>query len=353
MLLRCSIIGFIVVFCGLAKAQNAPVTSAPDFFGAVPGQITVPVTVTNFTDIGAVSLNLEYDPTVLTFVLGIQNSTINGMFAIGDNALPSGMRRVAIGWFGNAESLPDGASLVDLQFNYLGGTTDLDWFDDGASCEYTDEAYNTLNDVPVACHYRNGIVTSSRCMNLSVYLEGLYSQGTHQMISALGSVPDLCDDGLADNIQVEFRSASDYSNVVFASADISVSMQGIARVLVPASLSNGYYITIRHRNSVATVSAVPVLFSSNIVDYNFTDMASKAYGNNMIRMGEGIWAIYAGDVNQDGFVDTGDMTPVDNDAGNFEYGYLPTDVNGDGFVDTGDMTIIDNNVSGFVGSITP
>jgi hypothetical protein len=44
---------------------------------------------------------------------------------------------------------------------------------------------------------------------------------------------------------------------------------------------------------------------------------------------------------------------VDNGSANFESGYLPTDVNGDGFVDTGDMTIIDNNSAEFVGSATP
>ncbi len=68
---------------------------------------------------------------------------------------------------------------------------------------------------------------------------------------------------------------------------------------------------------------------------------------------DGYYAIYGGDVNQDGSADSGDMTPVDNDAANFESGYLPTDVNGDGSIDSGDMTLIDNNASLFVGSILP
>jgi hypothetical protein len=47
------------------------------------------------------------------------------------------------------------------------------------------------------------------------------------------------------------------------------------------------------------------------------------------------------------------MTPVDNDATNFAMGYLATDINGDGFVDSADMTIIDNNAANFVSAMFP
>lgn len=63
--------------------------------------------------------------------------------------------------------------------------------------------------------------------------------------------------------------------------------------------------------------------------------------------------LYGGDVNQDGMIDTADMTPIDNDAANFISGYLVSDVNGDGIVDTADMTFVDNNSFWFIGSITP
>ena len=44
---------------------------------------------------------------------------------------------------------------------------------------------------------------------------------------------------------------------------------------------------------------------------------------------------------------------IDNDAFNFESGYLPTDVNGDGVVDVADAVFADNNGFNFVGKITP
>jgi hypothetical protein len=89
-----------------------------------------------------------------------------------------------------------------------------------------------------------------------------------------------------------------------------------------------------------------------IINYSF-DNPSKAYGGNLLQMITGQFVIYSGDVNQDGVVDTADMTPIDNDSANYAAGYLDTDVNGDGVIDTADMTIVDNNAAAYVGSITP
>lgn len=338
---------------GIVSAQNGPVTVAGSFFNQTPGQITVPVTVTGFNGIGAISLTLEYDPTVMTYIQGTQNPGLTGFLAIADNALPSGMHRIIFGWFGSAVSLPEGSSLVNLNFNFLGGSTDLIWIDDGSSCEYGDAAYNTLNDSPYECYYVNGIVTSEKKLNLSFLLQGLYDPDAHLMRSPLGFTSGPCSVAIADEVQVELHSADDFSEVVFVSDDCNVKTLGSSGLLVPASHNGSYYIVVRHRNSITTVSAIPVSFAGDVINYDFTDLASKAYGSNMIQMADGKWAFYAGDVNQDGSVDTGDMSPVDNDAGNYATGYLVTDVNGDDVVDTADITLIDNNASIFVGSATP
>ncbi|KAF0193830.1 MAG: hypothetical protein FD166_3636, partial [Bacteroidetes bacterium] len=109
---------------------------------------------------------------------------------------------------------------------------------------------------------------------------------------------------------------------------------------------------IKHRNSIETTTALPLSFAGADIIYNFTTAASQAYGSNLHQAGSN-FVIFGGDVNQDGSVDTGDMTPVDNDAGSFAGGYLNTDINGDGTVDTGDITVIDNNAASFTGKITP
>ena len=66
-----------------------------------------------------------------------------------------------------------------------------------------------------------------------------------------------------------------------------------------------------------------------------------------------LFAIWGGDVNQDGIVDTGDMNPVENESTNVTMGYVAEDVNGDGIVDTGDMNIVENNSTNVIQKITP
>ena len=68
---------------------------------------------------------------------------------------------------------------------------------------------------------------------------------------------------------------------------------------------------------------------------------------------DGKYTIYAGDVNQNGSIDTGDMTPINNDSFNFMGGYLNSDVNGDGTIDTGDMFNVNNNSLNFIGTVHP
>ncbi len=157
--------------------------------------------------------------------------------------------------------------------------------------------------------------------------------------------------GIADEIRVEFRNRFDYADAEYVAEHVPLSTNGTAVIHFPALLSQPYYITIRHRNGLETTTSSPVSFDNETISYSF-DTPAKAYGNNLLLMSDGYYTIYGGDVNQDGSVDTGDMTLVDNDAA-FVSGYLATDVNGDGTIDTGDMTIIDNNAAAFVGSITP
>ena len=55
------------------------------------------------------------------------------------------------------------------------------------------------------------------------------------------------------------------------------------------------------------------------------------------------YAIYGGDVNQDGLIDSDDMAPVENQSASAASGSLFEDANGDGLIDAGDMAIIENN----------
>jgi hypothetical protein len=92
---------------------------------------------------------------------------------------------------------------------------------------------------------------------------------------------------------------------------------------------------------------------SAITNYDFSTAASKAYGNNQVLLEPGIWGFYSADINQDENIDLLDMSLLDIDNMNFEYGYLATDINGDGNVDLLDYPITDLNISNFVYSVHP
>ena len=191
-----------------------------------------------------------------------------------------------------------------------------------------------------------------KTLNLKIFLEGLYSGGG-LMNKAQDNYGDHFGSDTADVVTVELHNAVTYSIVEYTFTNVKLQTDGQASInTVPYIASGSYYITVKHRNSIETTTASPVSFAGNSITYDFSTAASQAYGSNQKNIG-GVYVIYGGDVNQDGYIDTGDMTPVDNDSANFASGYLNTDVNGDGFVDTGDMTIIDNNSAGFVGAVTP
>ncbi len=119
-----------------------------------------------------------------------------------------------------------------------------------------------------------------------------------------------------------------------------------------AILGNSYYLTIHHRNSIETWSATPVVITSQ-GNYNFSNAATKAYGNNLIEVEPGIWAIYSGDINQDENLDLIDLSILEADINNFTIGYIASDINGDGNVDLLDAAPVENNVNGFIFSAHP
>ena len=152
------------------------------------------------------------------------------------------------------------------------------------------------------------------------------------------------------------HDALNYSILVYTASSVNLDVNGNALIggsaVIPGNLNASYFITIKHRNSIETTSAFPVSFAGSTISYSF-DAPSKAFASNLKPMPGGVYAIFGGDVNQDGFVDSSDMISVDNDVRFFATGYISTDVNGDGLIDSTDMILIDYNSKDFVGSILP
>jgi len=80
---------------------------------------------------------------------------------------------------------------------------------------------------------------------------------------------------------------------------------------------------------------------------------NNAYADNQVEVEPGIFAIFSGDLNQDGYIDPFDYTILEIDNLAFAYGYVVSDLNGDGFVDPYDYVIFEKNNLNFVSSIHP
>lgn len=139
-------------------SQNAPVTTCSTISGAIAGTvISVPVTVTGFINVGAISLTIDYNYTVMQFVESIPHASLGG-FISGDSDQGDGIHRITMGWFGSGTTLSDGSAIITLNFNYSGGNSLVSWFENGSSCEYANANGTVLNDSPVADYYINGYV---------------------------------------------------------------------------------------------------------------------------------------------------------------------------------------------------
>ena len=191
-----------------------------------------------------------------------------------------------------------------------------------------------------------------KAVNLTLLLEGLYA-GNGTMNAAKDENGVHWGAFIADKIIVELHNASDFTTLEYFVPNVDLSTDGNATLTIPNIYNGTYYIAVKHRNSITTVSAAPVSFAGSVISYNFTDNAGKAYGNNLLMMVDGKYTIYGGDASEDDLIDGTDMSLVDNDAADFLAGYLVTDINGDGLVDGSDLAVVDNNAAMFISSSQP
>ena len=140
------------------NGQNAPITTAATVANALPGAVTVPVTVTGFTNIGAISLTLEYDYAVTHFAAVAKNSLLAGSFNFADSDMGNGKHRIILSWFGNGVTLTNGSAMFTITFTFISGITTLEWFDNGGSCQYANGSSVVLNDLPTNTYYINGAI---------------------------------------------------------------------------------------------------------------------------------------------------------------------------------------------------
>ena len=192
-------------------------------------------------------------------------------------------------------------------------------------------------------------------LNLRAFIQGFY-RGSGQMLAVSSPIsnPTVCD-----TVTISIASATTpYAIIQTRKAVINTSGNG-SFTFNNIAYKN-YYLVIRHRNALETWSKTPISFNANSISYDFTNAATKAFGDNQISFGDGSFGIWSGDVTngttpgiQDGSIAITDLTEIGNSSQLFSNGYLVDDLNGDGFVEAADYSLVENNVSLLVGIVRP
>lgn len=174
---------------------NTVVTSATTCFDE---DFTVDINVSNFNNVGAVSLTLNYNVDILTFV---EVSDVNA--ALGTGLLANAYDgAVYISWYSTTGATIGDGTLLKIHFIGNPGSSQLTW--NTAKCEYA-----TSNGTIISKTFSNGSVTvydqptiNQNPVNVSIY-EG---QNTYFTVSASGQ-------GRTYQWQVSTNNGTTWSNV--------------------------------------------------------------------------------------------------------------------------------------------
>jgi len=192
--------------------------------------------------------------------------------------------------------------------------------------------------LPVFCNYEFGSATQ---LNIQIVLEGLYN--------------DLLNvHNRKDSVRIYLRKVISPFEIKDTVITVIDSLNFNATGVLRRAKKGNYYIQLKHLNSLETWSRSggEIFTPGDSFNYNFTDSQKKAFGSNL--KSKGIkYCLYSGDTNQDGVIDAGDLSSIENDAVVYLTGYSDTDLNGDYITDASDSMIADNNASMFVVKITP
>ncbi|HMQ70599.1 MAG TPA: hypothetical protein PKA90_16585, partial [Ignavibacteria bacterium] len=177
-------------------------------------------------------------------------------------------------------------------------------------------------------------------VKLTATIEGFLNTGTGKL-------------NLRDTLPAELRNSTSPYGLVALSKSVIDSVTFKTECEFPHVNPGNYYLSVSGRNSIETWSSSAItIYNDSATTYNFTTGATKAYGGNLILKG-GLYCIYSGDVDKDGFVNSTDENLIYIDAINFLTGYLATDLNGNSITDLTDYSIAFNNSINFVSVIKP
>lgn len=113
------LIAFSLIITGVVLPQTTTI-SIPDITAEANTDVSIPINVENFNNVGAINLVINYDPNVLTFQT-VQDP-LNGAWII--NSLTGQIR---IAWFSLTPLNVNDGPLFHMEFNYIGGNSNIEF----------------------------------------------------------------------------------------------------------------------------------------------------------------------------------------------------------------------------------
>jgi hypothetical protein len=167
----------VLLFSGLSYSQ---ITVTAGSVSAAPGDsVTIPISVTNFSAIGAITLVIQY-PSGLSWGRMLNaDPQVSGMLAGNSNG------KITITWDAIAGMTLASGKLLDLKFLYTGGTDTLKFT---TACEIAD-----INTIVKTVSYTNGIVkplVTGLSGNYYIGAAGTAPGGTNPNFATLKSAID-------------------------------------------------------------------------------------------------------------------------------------------------------------------
>lgn len=208
-----------------------------------------------------------------------------------------------------------------------------------------DSCIGVSNTIPVF------VDSCSIALHVKLFLQGFYA-GSGQLASALFNQGVSSNPFHCDSVAVSLHEPN-FPYAVLETKQVMLDVNGQAQAYFLTTPPGTYYVSITHRNSIQTFLNTPIVLGPTTTMYDLTLSSGQAYGNNLIEVESGKWAMYSGDINQDLVVDAFDYVLQDPDVIAGAFGYLSTDLTGDGIVDAFDYIILDSNLISGISAITP
>ena len=160
----------------------------------------------------------------------------------------------------------------------------------------------TLSGIPSFSRWSSD--SSAVSASVKMVLQGFYDPATNTL-------------NMSDTVRAYLR------NTTFPFAPVDSAKELLNSVTLKAgfqfmnAVTGTYYLQIKHRNALETWSSVGLLYTAGAtLNQDFSFAKNMAFGGNQIQVDAAplTFAFWSGDVNQDGIIDAGDISLVENNA---------------------------------------